>query len=119
MIRRPPRSTLFPYTTLFRSHRPVAAGDGSLTSPRSRNRLTGPNRAARPTREGIAAMATRNTARKTTTVDDDDLFDEIGAGDADVDLLDEVVEDDSEGWVPEKPGEGVQGVVVKVGQTRS
>src|ERR1022692_5151903 len=30
MIRRPPRSTLFPYTTLFRSafeHRPPAAGD--------------------------------------------------------------------------------------------
>src|SRR5258708_11655247 len=26
MIRRPPRSTLFPYTTLFRSHR-VGAGD--------------------------------------------------------------------------------------------
>src|SRR2546429_886642 len=25
MIRRPPRSTLFPYTTLFRSHRPAAA----------------------------------------------------------------------------------------------
>src|SRR2546430_3972378 len=24
MIRRPPRSTLFPYTTLFRSHQPVA-----------------------------------------------------------------------------------------------
>src|SRR3712207_7871813 len=24
MIRRPPRSTLFPYTTLFRSHRPVS-----------------------------------------------------------------------------------------------
>src|SRR3712207_9152792 len=24
MIRRPPRSTLFPYTTLFRSHRPAA-----------------------------------------------------------------------------------------------
>src|SRR2546422_4518470 len=23
MIRRPPRSTLFPYTTLFRSHRPI------------------------------------------------------------------------------------------------
>src|SRR3712207_7371489 len=23
MMRRPPRSTLFPYTTLFRSHRPV------------------------------------------------------------------------------------------------
>src|SRR3712207_7722135 len=28
MIRRPPRSTLFPYTTLFRSrHDPVATGD--------------------------------------------------------------------------------------------
>src|SRR5438876_3479517 len=26
MIRRPPRSTLFPYTTLFRSKRPVAKG---------------------------------------------------------------------------------------------
>src|SRR6266496_6789127 len=24
MIRRPPRSTLFPYTTLFRSHKPIA-----------------------------------------------------------------------------------------------
>src|SRR3712207_6907265 len=28
MIRRPPRSTLFPYTTLFRSRRPRAAADG-------------------------------------------------------------------------------------------
>src|SRR5262249_58093389 len=27
MIRRPPRSTLFPYTTLFRSTTPVIAGD--------------------------------------------------------------------------------------------
>src|SRR2546427_6426033 len=27
MIRRPPRSTLFPYTTLFRSHRPDARDD--------------------------------------------------------------------------------------------
>src|SRR5256885_9401981 len=26
MIRRPPRSTLFPYTTLFRSHRPAFSG---------------------------------------------------------------------------------------------
>src|SRR5690348_18453586 len=28
MIRRPPRSTLFPYTTLFRSRRPAATGKG-------------------------------------------------------------------------------------------
>src|SRR2546426_1352505 len=27
MIRRPPRSTLFPYTTLFRSHDPVGRSD--------------------------------------------------------------------------------------------
>src|SRR2546422_10163281 len=40
MIRRPPRSTLFPYTTLFRSHRPkpeeadgVAAGPQQLEHP--------------------------------------------------------------------------------------
>src|SRR2546423_9888538 len=26
MIRRPPRSTLFPYTTLFRSHQPFRSG---------------------------------------------------------------------------------------------
>src|SRR5437016_8089951 len=35
MIRRPPRSTLFPYTTLFRSHRinsvRIVAGDNSYT----------------------------------------------------------------------------------------
>src|SRR5260370_31555062 len=34
MIRRPPRSTLFPYTTLFRSHRlagSVAVGAGSMS----------------------------------------------------------------------------------------
>src|SRR5260370_29424507 len=30
MIRRPPRSTLFPYTTLFRSHPFLFAGDPSL-----------------------------------------------------------------------------------------
>src|SRR5688572_32272315 len=29
MIRRPPRSTLFPYTTLFRSAIPTASGPGS------------------------------------------------------------------------------------------
>src|SRR2546425_5135412 len=31
MIRRPPRSTLFPYTTLFRSHRAVAAQERPVT----------------------------------------------------------------------------------------
>jgi hypothetical protein len=35
------------------------------------------------------------------------------------DLLDEVEEDDSEGWVPSEKGEGIAGTVVKVGETRS
>jgi hypothetical protein len=35
------------------------------------------------------------------------------------DLLNDVEEDDSEGWVPTERGEGISGVVVKVGETRS
>src|SRR5258708_13182122 len=31
MIRRPPRSTLFPYTTLFRSYRQIAAKTAKVT----------------------------------------------------------------------------------------
>src|SRR2546426_8736628 len=41
MIRRPPRSTLFPYTTLFRSRRPAWWCDGwvrARSSPRPRAR---------------------------------------------------------------------------------
>jgi len=39
---------------------------------------------------------------------------------ADVDdLLDQVEEDDSEGWVPTEKGEGIAGIVIKVGETRS
>src|SRR3712207_8725365 len=33
MIRRPPRSTLFPYTTLFRSHRPKGGTGSGDPSP--------------------------------------------------------------------------------------
>src|SRR2546429_1540451 len=36
MIRRPPRSTLFPYTTLFRSHR-SPSGTSSMTFPPPKN----------------------------------------------------------------------------------
>src|SRR5436309_9361639 len=43
MIRRPPRSTLFPYTTLFRSHRrhprPAADGQGADRLPPQRRPL--------------------------------------------------------------------------------
>src|SRR5438309_5446034 len=37
MIRRPPRSTLFPYTTLFRSRStPAASGEASISGKRAR-----------------------------------------------------------------------------------
>src|SRR3712207_7218526 len=38
MIRRPPRSTLFPYTTLFRSLRPPDPDGPGLRRPRCRGR---------------------------------------------------------------------------------
>src|SRR5258708_24706322 len=36
MIRRPPRSTLFPYTTLFRSHGPDRNGVGAVARRQNR-----------------------------------------------------------------------------------
>src|SRR5689334_24847728 len=43
MMRRPPRSTLFPYTTLFRSHRTAAAtpegGMGGVSAQKRSNSL--------------------------------------------------------------------------------
>src|SRR5258708_13957465 len=47
MIRRPPRSTLFPYTTLFRSEA-VALGGHAVAFPAQRPDLTG---------EGLALLA--------------------------------------------------------------
>jgi len=37
----------------------------------------------------------------------------------DGDLLNEIEEDESEAWVPDGPGDGIQGVVYKTGTTRS
>src|SRR2546427_3497678 len=41
MIRRPPRSTLFPYTTLFRSPRPARPARRRAASPRRSTRAAG------------------------------------------------------------------------------
>jgi hypothetical protein len=64
-----------------------------------------------------------STKSKTVQDDVDEMFGAPapGADDfADVDdLLSEVEEDDSEGWVPTEKGEGIAGIVVKVGETRS
>src|SRR5438093_7066353 len=46
MIRRPPRSTLFPYTTLFRSH----GGGQDSSGPRACSRVTAGAESARPMR---------------------------------------------------------------------
>src|SRR3989442_7960558 len=52
MIRRPPRSTLFPYTTLFRSHRPRlrqrrASSQSCSTPPSLRHGALAPGTARR------------------------------------------------------------------------
>src|SRR3712207_8562491 len=47
MIRRPPRSTLFPYTTLFRSRQRHAGGP-----PAAADRVPGPVRIAQPAQDG-------------------------------------------------------------------
>src|SRR3712207_8129618 len=51
MIRRPPRSTLFPYTTLFRSHHHAVGRHGGGAGDR--------RRAARGARRGVAAGPAR------------------------------------------------------------
>src|SRR5256885_3268906 len=54
MIRRPPRSTLFPYTTLFRSHRAARRGGGAADarlSPLARRRRPAAHRSEEHTSE--------------------------------------------------------------------
>src|SRR3989449_7195051 len=51
MIRRPPRSTLFPYTTLFRSHSAAATTTAPAPAP-SAHQSRGP-----PCRDGAATGA--------------------------------------------------------------
>src|SRR3712207_7645489 len=59
MIRRPPRSTLFPYTTLFRSGRQRRVRDGDR-HPRREGRLASVTAASAA---GCAAPARRRAAR--------------------------------------------------------
>lgn len=71
------------------------------------------------------ATSTKSTKAETAAPADeaaelDDMLGDFGGEDIDVDdLLNEVEEDDSEGWVPKERGEGIAGKVIKVGQTRS
>src|SRR2546429_7202320 len=69
MIRRPPRSTLFPYTTLFRSDRPARANPPSTAmhaepaapSRYGHHRLNRPAMAARPSRISPAPKDRKST----------------------------------------------------------
>src|SRR5256885_16943633 len=55
MIRRPPRSTLFPYTTLFRSHR-VELADGDRHVPPRAPRIERNVRAAVVAEDAVAGV---------------------------------------------------------------
>src|SRR2546429_9208282 len=74
MIRRPPRSTLFPYTTLFRSHRDIRGGDDSYlpVCRQHEARQPGADDREREPRGAIqrgADSGVSSTARVTTCVD--------------------------------------------------
>src|SRR5258706_16264925 len=67
MIRRPPRSTLFPYTTLFRSslRRRASPSSGSLPSPRtSLRRPSAPPGAGRSRRASCRSQRPRPCSQK-------------------------------------------------------
>src|SRR2546430_16960963 len=63
MIRRPPRSTLFPYTTLFRSHRVRGRSRLRLLPSRLRDRAAGDRLSG-----GAAAAGRRGSPYRPTAV---------------------------------------------------
>src|SRR3989442_9062622 len=67
MIRRPPRSTLFPYTTLFRSSLPdrEVQGDGGRPAPRPVHAVEG-FRVGGKLRHGLARQIDPRADRKST-----------------------------------------------------
>src|SRR2546422_6295978 len=64
MIRRPPRSTLFPYTTLFRSRHPPVIRGTSTALPTSSSASTGSSR--RSARAG-STVASRSRSEEHTS----------------------------------------------------
>src|SRR2546426_7028892 len=63
MIRRPPRSTLFPYTTLFRSHVHRAAFEAHEARPRQPAQLLVGGLAAQVRERGDELLADRKSTR--------------------------------------------------------
>src|SRR2546426_9357698 len=70
MIRRPPRSTLFPYTTLFRS---VGAREASHATYSARTVAPARTRSPTATRTACGAALARNTDRKSTRLNSSHL----------------------------------------------
>src|SRR2546422_10881369 len=70
MIRRPPRSTLFPYTTLFRSHEARAQADPGVGVGRDRRQV----RAARRGAGGEGAQSDSERQRPKRGSDSDGEF---------------------------------------------
>src|SRR3712207_7494981 len=66
MIRRPPRSTLFPYTTLFRSKAQYATGDEKAQIRMERLPQQGEGRDAAETHQGAGADRGHHEDRKST-----------------------------------------------------
>src|SRR5260370_40737667 len=62
MIRRPPRSTLFPYTTLFRSTSAPVCGEGRWISQAVRSRRASNLRAHFPARRERTARSEEHTS---------------------------------------------------------
>src|SRR3712207_8916981 len=68
MIRRPPRSTLFPYTTLFRSVESAVAGFTRVCSYDRANTLAGASDPAPTPRTGLDAVADLHALLETANV---------------------------------------------------
>src|SRR3712207_7364369 len=73
MIRRPPRSTLFPYTTLFRSPVPtLPSGPEPFPLLTTSARMSLMTLGSRPPTHGSTFMAPLAAARPTTSMSDSD-----------------------------------------------
>src|SRR2546422_2660533 len=85
MIRRPPRSTLFPYTTLFRSNDSEArelSGDWNIYRAARWILEHGPRRAVIKQGEHGALLVDRDATFKVPAYPLQEVFDPTGAGDA-------------------------------------
>src|SRR3712207_4794382 len=76
MIRRPPRSTLFPYTTLFRSHR-VAGERGAALRVEPVDRLDEPD--ARDLHEIVERLVAALVAPRELAREREEAFDQLVA----------------------------------------